>query len=91
MSRRTSRRSVDDDAVTCAANSEAAMEAYLDGGGTEELLRASASVLGSSMRLDEEHAGIIAALTGCSCALEDYDDAAPRRAALVRPDGGAGC
>jgi hypothetical protein len=75
MKRRTSRRSVDDDAMTCAANFEAALEAYLDGGDAEELLRASALVLGSSIPLEGERAGTIALLTGCTCTLEDYDDA----------------
>jgi hypothetical protein len=56
MNRRISRRSVDDDAITCAANFEAALEAYLDGGDAEELLRASALVLGPGIPPDGERA-----------------------------------
>jgi hypothetical protein len=55
---------------------DAALAAYLDGADAEELLRAAALVMGSSVPLDEERAGVVALLTGCTCVLEDYDDAA---------------
>ena len=55
---------------------DAALEAYLDGGAADELLRASALVMGSSIPLDEERAEIIAVITGCPYVLADYDDAA---------------
>jgi hypothetical protein len=61
---------------TACIEFDAALEAYLEGGDAEELLRAAALVMGSAVPLDEEKAGIIALLTGCPCALEDYDDAA---------------
>jgi hypothetical protein len=52
-----------------------ALEMYLDGGDAEELLRASALVVGSTIPLDEERAEIIAVVTGCACVPVDYDDA----------------
>jgi hypothetical protein len=55
---------------------DAALETYMETGDAEELLCASALVLGSSIPLDEERAEVIAALTGCSCVLADYDDGA---------------
>ena len=58
---------------------------------TPRLLRASALVLGSAVPLDEERAGIIAAVTGCRCEFADYDDAgrAVRRWFAVMGEPGA--
>jgi hypothetical protein len=53
-----------------------AIEAYLDGGDPLEMLQASLRVLGSALPLDEEKAKVMAALTGCTTVLVDYDDAA---------------
>ena len=64
------------DRDTACIEFDAALEAYLDGGDAEELLRASALVMGSTVPLDEEKAGVIALLTGCTCVLDDYDGAA---------------
>ncbi|HEY7548307.1 MAG TPA: hypothetical protein VH913_02185 [Hyphomicrobiaceae bacterium] len=61
---------------TACIEFDAALEAYLDGGDAEELLRTATLVMGSAVLLDEERAGVIALLTGCTCVLEDYDDAA---------------
>lgn len=58
-----------------AIDFDAALEAYLDGGDPEELLRAAGVVIGSTVPLDPEHAEAIAELTGCACELVDYDDA----------------
>ena len=58
-----------------ATDFDAALEAYFETGDAEELLRAAALVLGSSIPLDEAHADTIAALTGTDCELVDYDDA----------------
>ena len=52
---------------------DAALEAYLNGGDAEELLRAAALVLGSNIPLDEKLAETLADLTTAIC--EDYDDA----------------
>jgi hypothetical protein len=54
---------------------DAALETYLDGGDAEDLLRAAILVLGSAVPLAPEHAEAIGELTGCTCMLEDYDDA----------------
>ena len=58
-----------------AIDFDAALQAYFETGDAEELLRAAALVLGSSIPLDEAHADTIAALTGTDCELVDYDDA----------------
>jgi hypothetical protein len=58
-----------------AIDFDAALEAYTFGGDAEALLRAAGNVLGSTIPLDPEHAEAIAELTGCTCMLEDYDDA----------------
>jgi hypothetical protein len=63
------------DRDTARIEFDAALEAYLDGGDAEELLRAAALVMGSAVPLDEEKAGVIALLTGCTCVLANYDDA----------------
>jgi hypothetical protein len=55
---------------------DAALTAYFETGDAEELLQAAAMVLGSDVPLDEEKAEAIAALTGCTYVLADYDDAA---------------
>jgi hypothetical protein len=56
-----------------AIDFDAALEAYLNGGDAEGLLRAAALVLGSNIPLDEKLAETIADLTTAIC--EDYDDA----------------
>jgi hypothetical protein len=58
-----------------AIDFDADLEAYFEPGDAEELLRAAALVLGSTIPLDEAHADTIAALTSCTCDLADYDDA----------------
>jgi hypothetical protein len=55
---------------------DAALEGYFEAGDAEELLQAAALVMGSDIPLDEEKAEAIAALTGCTDVLADYDDAA---------------
>jgi hypothetical protein len=47
----------------------------METGDAEELLRAPALVMGSTVPLDEDRAEALAALTGCACELADYDDA----------------
>jgi hypothetical protein len=54
---------------------DAALDAYLEGGGAEDLLRAAQMVAGSAIELDQERAFIIVELTGAICELADYDDA----------------
>lgn len=76
MTRRTTRRCIDDlDETTCAANFDAALEYYAALGDAEELLEAAGMVIGSTIPLDPEHARAIADLTGATCELVDYDDA----------------
>jgi hypothetical protein len=90
MTRRTAVRTLDL-AAARAIDFDFALEAYLDGGDPEDLLRAADWVRGSSIPLDLEHAEGIAELTGCSCALQDYDDAgrAVRRWFAVMGEPGA--
>ena len=68
-------RRSDDRETSGTIDFDAALQAYFETGDAEELLRASALVLGSSIPLDEAHADTIAALTGTDCELVDYDDA----------------
>ena len=89
MTRRTATRRVDRE-TSGAIELDAALEAYLNGGDPEDSLRAAGLVIGSTVPLDPELALVIAALTGCSCELADYDDAgrAVRRwFALMEEDG----
>ena len=53
---------------------DAALEAYLDGGDPEELLRAASLVIGSIVPLDPEYAQVLQKVTGTDCELVDYDD-----------------
>jgi hypothetical protein len=80
-----------DCATSGAIDFDAALEAYLNGGDAEELLRASALVVSSAVPLHEERAATIAALTGWRGELADYDDAgrAVRRWFGVRAEPGA--
>jgi hypothetical protein len=63
-----------DEAAACI-DFDNALESYLDGADPEELLRAAVKVLGSAVRVEPERAEIIAAVTGCTCEIADYDDA----------------
>lgn len=74
MRRRT--RQIENRAASVAIDFDAALEAYLDGGDPEELLRAAGMVIGSTGAFAPEHAEAIAALAGCRCEVQDYDDAA---------------
>jgi hypothetical protein len=75
MTRRARARRVDDREAQGALNFDAALEAYLDGGDGEDLLRAAGLVIGSTIPLEPEHAEGIAMLTGTTCEIVDYDDA----------------
>jgi hypothetical protein len=75
MSRRSAARRIDDREAAGAIDFDAALEAYLDGGDPEDLLRAAGLVIGSTIPLEPEHAEAIAKLTGTTCELADYDDA----------------
>jgi hypothetical protein len=88
MTRRTATRRVDRE-TSGAIELSAALEAYLNGGDPEDLLRAAGLVIGSTVPLDPERALVIAALTGCSCELADYDAgrAVRRWFALMEVDG----
>jgi hypothetical protein len=72
--RRAARRIIDRETAGCI-DFDAALEAYLNGGDPEELLRAAGMVIGSIIALDPEHALVLTELTGCTCELVDYDDA----------------
>lgn len=72
--RRAAGRIVDRE-TSGAIDFDAALEAYLDGGDPEDLLRAAGMVIGSTIPLDREHALVLAELTGTTCDLADYDDA----------------
>src|SRR5262245_36242992 len=74
MTRRTAVRRVDRE-TSGAIDFDTALEAYLNGGDPEDLRRAAFMVLGSTVPLNAELALVIAALTGCTCGLADYDDA----------------
>jgi hypothetical protein len=74
MTRRAVRRIIDRE-ISGALDFDAALQAYLDGGDPEDLLRAAGMVIGSTIPLDPEHAEAIAELTGTTCELLDYDDA----------------
>jgi hypothetical protein len=81
-------RQINDRDTSGAIDFDAALEAYIESGDAEELLRAAALVVGSSIALDEDRAETVAVLTGCPSVLADYDDGRPRRPPLARPDGG---
>lgn len=74
MTRRAVRRIIDRE-TSGAIDFDAALEAYLDGGDPEDLLRAAGMAIGSTIPLDPEHALVLAELTGCAYELVDYDDA----------------
>ncbi len=74
MTRSAARRR-DDRELDGPINFDAALEAYLDGGDPQDLLRAAARMVGSTIPLDPERAETIANLTGTTDDLEDYDDA----------------
>jgi hypothetical protein len=80
MTRRFASRRTPDRERSGAIDIDAALEAYLNGGDAEALLRAAVLVLGSNI-LDEKLAETIADLTTAIC--EDYDDAGR----AVRSDG----
>jgi hypothetical protein len=73
---RTAARRRDDRELDGAIDFDAALEAYLQGGDPEELIRAAGMVVGSTIALDPEIAEIVADLTGTAYELADYDDAA---------------
>ncbi len=75
MTRRFASRRTQDRETSCAIDFDAALQAYLNDGDPEELLQAAANVLGCRIPLGPHHAEAIAELTGCTCMLEDYDDA----------------
>jgi len=90
MTRRSSARRIDR-ATSGAIDFDAALEAYLEGGDPEDLLRAAGMVIGSTIPLDAEPALVVAELTGCDCELADYDDAgrAVRRWFAIMDEDGA--
>jgi hypothetical protein len=75
MSRRSAARRAPDRETAGAIDFDAALEAYIDGGDPEDLLRAASVVIGSTIPLDPERTEAIAELTGTCWELEDYDDA----------------
>ena len=75
MSRSAQARIIDR-AASGAITFDAALETYMETGDAEDLLEAAAVVLGSDIPLDQEKVDIIALITACPCAIEDYDDAA---------------
>jgi hypothetical protein len=75
MTRRTAQARYVSRADAGCIDFDAALEAYLDGGDPEELLRAASLVIGSIVLLDPEYAWVIQKVTGADCELMDYDDA----------------
>jgi hypothetical protein len=74
---RTAARRIDNRETAGAIDFDAALDAFrYEGVDPEELLRAAELVVGSTIPLDPEHAEYIGELTGTTCEIVDYDDAA---------------
>ncbi len=91
MTRRTTARQRFIDRETSGAiDFDAALEAYLDGGDPEELLRAASVVLGSTIPLDPEHTGGHRRADRLHLGAYRLRRRRPRRVAMVRHREGAG-
>jgi hypothetical protein len=78
MSRRASQqaRYIDERETSGATDFDAGLQAFLESGSPEELLRAAGLVINCTLPMDADHAEAVSRLTSAVFAIESYSDAA---------------